>query len=106
LLFDFLEDAFEKLTDSAESLEDLEEDLKLIRGNTFFVALIESYLLLFHNNHSIVSHVYPTINLLKKSVMSVVWMLYRSGLCPEKIFQIIFLTALMECREIVNDLDV
>jgi hypothetical protein len=103
LLFEFLQSAFEKMGEE----EDLyHEDLQLIQRNEFLVGLLESYLLLFHNNHSIVSQAYPAVNQLKATVASVVATLYTEDFCPEKMFQILFLTVLSECRTVVEELEV
>ena len=99
LLFEFLQSALEKMGEE----EDLyHEDLQVIQRNEFLVGLLESYLLLFHNNHSIVSHTYPAVNQLKATVASVVGTLYTEDFCPEKMFQILFLTVLSECRGVVE----
>lgn len=66
----------------------------MVQSNEFMVGLLESYLLLFHNNHSIVSHAYPQANGLKATITSVASALYSREYCPEKVFQIMFLTVL------------
>jgi hypothetical protein len=66
---------------------------------------LENYLLLFHHNHSIISQTYPSVNPLKATITSVVAALYTELYCPEKIFQISFITVLTECRAIVEESD-
>lgn len=80
-----------------------EDDLRVVRGNSFLVGLLESYLLLFHNNHSIISRSYPAVNTLKASISNIVGILYSEDTCPEKMFQILFLTVLSECRTVVEE---
>lgn len=48
----------------------------MVQRNEFMVGLLESYLLLFHNNHSIVSHAYPQANTLKATIAYVASALY------------------------------
>lgn len=103
LLFDFLESAVEKMSEE----EDLfREDLQLIQRNEFLVGLLESYLLLFHHNHSIVSRACPAANPLKATIAGVVGLLYADDYCPEKMFQVMFLTVLSECRAVVEEPEV
>lgn len=66
-LFEFLEFAVEKFNEEEVVLQ---EDLRMLRQNQFLVGLLESYLLLFHHNHSIVSHTYTPVNTLKATVAS------------------------------------
>jgi hypothetical protein len=78
----------------------------MVRQNEFLVGLLESYLLLFHHNHSIVSRTYPQANPLKATIAATVGLLYAEDYCPEKMFQILFLTVLSECRQVVEEPEV
>ncbi len=82
------------------------EDLQIIQRNEFMIGLLESYLLLFHNNHSIVTHSYPAANPLKATITAVASLLFSREYCPEKIFQIMFLTVLSECKEVVDEVEI
>jgi hypothetical protein len=95
-----LESAFEKMVEEEDCYH---EDLQMVQRNEFMIGLLESYLLLFHSNHSIVAHAYPAANALKATITAVAASLYSREYCPEKVFQIMFLTVLSECRGVVEE---
>jgi hypothetical protein len=59
-----------------EEKDDLGEGLGIVRTNSFLVGLFESYLLLFHNNHSIISALHPSTNTLKSKITKSIKVLY------------------------------
>ena len=52
----------------------------------------------WHNDYSMVSQGCPSTNSLKSMIMRTVNYLYRLWVCPRKLFQMVFLTFLSECR--------
>ena len=68
--------------------------------------MLESYLLLFNNNFSIISIAYNPINEIKRILMNIVVIMFRTETCPINIFKIILVTFVNEAYRIVDDFEV
>ena len=93
--FDLLESGLERVEDE---MGDWPDQMASLRGNHLLVGTLESYLMTWHNDYSMVSQGCPSTNSLKSMIMRTVNYLYRLWVCPRKLFQMVFLTFLSECR--------
>ena len=62
----------------------------MLRKNQFLTGFLESYLILFRNNGSILPRNYPSIVRLKKSIAALLLIIYYKDSCSETIFNIVF----------------
>lgn len=102
-LFCFLESTMEVIFEQADEIP---EDIRSIRENVYLVEVLESYLALFHNNHSIISTACNSVNEIKRVIMNVVVTMYKLSVCPLNIFKLIFITFLSESNRIVDDFQI
>lgn len=75
----------------------------MLRKNQFLTGFLESYLILFRSNGSILPRNYPSICRLKKSITALLLIIYYKDSCSETIFNVIFETVIVESTNWVDE---